>query len=161
MRTLSSPVASALPLSSQIHAALAARPGSTLDSVIPPQAPDRTTRIVTAAGDPSDPFAPGISVYVHPGTGEVLGQIDDSTTFMRIVRTIHGELMTGVAGDRIVETAACWALILVATGVYLWWRGPARRRRRRGAVGRRTTAGARHRDTGRRARGPRRRRDRR
>ncbi|MDF5752810.1 PepSY domain-containing protein [Spongiactinospora sp. TRM90649] len=133
VRTLSAPVATALPLSTQIQAALAARPGSTLDGVIPPQAPDRTTRVVMAAGDPSNPFAQGISVYVHPGTGEVLGQIDDSATFMRVVRTVHGELMAGVTGDRIVETAACWALILVVTGAYLWWRGPARRRLPRSA----------------------------
>ncbi|MFF4985624.1 PepSY-associated TM helix domain-containing protein [Streptosporangium saharense] len=133
VRALPAPVAFALPLSGQIQAALAARPGAKLDSVIPPQAPDRTTRVILAGGDPSNPWAPGISVYVHPGTGEVLGQIDDSATFMRVVRTIHGELMAGVAGDRVVETAACWSLILVATGVYLWWRGPARRRLPRSA----------------------------
>ncbi|GII75768.1 hypothetical protein Sru01_07500 [Sphaerisporangium rufum] len=127
VRTLAAPVAGAIPLSDQIDAARRARPGTDVMSVIPPAAPDRSTRVIMS-GTETGPFAQGVSVYVDPGTGRVLGQIDDSATFMRVVRTVHGELLAGTAGDRIVETAACWALILAATGTYLWWRGPARRR---------------------------------
>ncbi len=127
VRTLTAPVNAPKPLSQQIAAAQRARPGSTVMSVIPPAAPDRTTRVILA-GEQSGPWAQGISVYVDPATLKVTGQIDDSATFMRVVRTIHGELLSGTVGDRIVETSACWALILSATGVYLWWRGPARKR---------------------------------
>ncbi|MEO3811750.1 PepSY domain-containing protein [Sphaerisporangium sp. B11E5] len=127
VRTLAAPVAAARPLSEQVAAAQKTRPGAAVMSVIPPAAPERSTRVILAGAD-SGPFAQGISVYVHPGTLRVLGEIDDSATFMRVVRTVHGELLAGTAGDRIVETAACWALILASTGTYLWWRGPARRR---------------------------------
>jgi Uncharacterized iron-regulated membrane protein len=133
VRTLATPVASPRPLAEQIAAAQATRPGVPVRSVIPPPAPDRSTRVILEGAE-SGPWAEGVSVYVHPGTNEVLGTIDDSATFMRVVRTIHGELLAGTVGDRIVETAACWALILTATGVYLWWRGPARRRPRRPAT---------------------------
>ncbi|MEV5412843.1 PepSY domain-containing protein [Thermopolyspora sp. NPDC052614] len=127
VQTLSAPVTSPRPLSEQIAAAQATRPGVLVKSVIPPSAPDRTTRVILEGAE-SGPYAEGISVYVNPGTAKVIGEIDDSATFMRVVRTIHGELLAGTVGDRIVETAACWALILTATGVYLWWRGPARKR---------------------------------
>ncbi len=127
VRTLSSPVTTARPLSEQIAAAQQVRPGAAVISVIPPNAPDRTTRVILQGAD-TGPFAEGVSVYVNPATATVTGQIDDAATFMRVVRTIHGELMAGVAGDRVVEIAACWALILVATGTYLWWSSPRKRR---------------------------------
>ena len=28
---------------------------------------------------------------------------------------------TGTLGDAVVELAACWALVLIASGLYLWW----------------------------------------
>ncbi|MEV0995915.1 PepSY domain-containing protein [Nonomuraea sp. NPDC050202] len=128
VRTLAQPAATARPLSEQIAAAQQARPGAAVMSVIPPTSPDRTTRVILQGAD-TGPWAQGISVYVDPGTATVVGQIDDGATFMRVVRTIHGELMSGTAGDRVVETAACWALILIATGTYLWWRGRRTRRK--------------------------------
>lgn len=131
VRSLAEPVATPRPLSEQIAAAQRSMPGTPVLSVIPPPAPDRTTRIIFQ-GEDTGPFAQGVSVYVHPGTGEVVGTIDDAATFMRVVRTIHGELMSGTAGDRVVETAACWSLILVATGTYLWWKGRGRRPGRSG-----------------------------
>lgn len=132
VRTLTAPVSAPQPLSQQIAAAQRTHPGSTVMSVIPPAAPDRTTRVILA-GEQAGPWAQGISVYVDPATLKITGQIDDSATFMRVVRTIHGELLTGTVGDRIVETSACWALILATTGLYLWWRGPARTRATRAA----------------------------
>ncbi|WP_188190035.1 PepSY-associated TM helix domain-containing protein [Nonomuraea sp. SYSU D8015] len=128
VRTVAEPVAAARPLSEQIAAAQSTRPGSTVMSVIPPTSPDRTTRVILQGAD-AGPWAQGISVYVHPGTAAVVGEIDDSATFMRVVRTIHGELMSGTVGDRVVEIAACWALILVATGTYLWWSGRRTRKK--------------------------------
>ncbi len=57
-------------------------------------------------------------MYVNPADATVLGTVDDAATFMTMIRKIHGELMAGVVGDRIVETAACWSLILIATGTW-------------------------------------------
>lgn len=130
VRTLAEPAATARPLSEQITAAQQVRPGTPVMSVIPPASPESTTRVILQGTD-TGPFAQGISVYVNPGTAQVVGEIDDAATFMRVVRTIHGELMSGTAGDRVVEIAACWALILAATGTYLWWGG--RRKRVKGA----------------------------
>ncbi len=34
---------------------------------------------------------------------------------------MHGDLLVGDTGDRILEIAAGWGVVLVVTGVYLWW----------------------------------------
>ena len=34
---------------------------------------------------------------------------------------IHGELLIGVTGDRMIEVAASLSMILIVTGLYLWW----------------------------------------
>ncbi|UTF59744.1 PepSY domain-containing protein [Gilvimarinus sp. DA14] len=60
-------------------------------------------------------------VFVNPYSGEVLSQVLFDQRFMRQVREFHGELMAGKAGSILVELAACWAIILILTGVYLWW----------------------------------------
>lgn len=40
---------------------------------------------------------------------------------MRLVFHLHGELLAGPAGSVLVETAACWAIVMLLTGLYLWW----------------------------------------
>jgi uncharacterized iron-regulated membrane protein len=45
---------------------------------------------------------------------------------MNIVKTIHGELLLGDVGSILVELAACWAIVLIVTGLYLWWPRNAR-----------------------------------
>lgn len=40
---------------------------------------------------------------------------------MDLIEKIHGELMAGTLGDRIVELAACWTIVLIVTGIYLWF----------------------------------------
>ncbi len=62
-----------------------------------------------------------ITVFVNPYNGSILGDLKDDEKFMSEVKNLHGELMIGTIGDRIVEMAACWALILLITGLYLWW----------------------------------------
>jgi uncharacterized iron-regulated membrane protein len=40
---------------------------------------------------------------------------------MQIVSRLHGELLAGAWGSYIVEIAACWTLVMILTGLYLWW----------------------------------------
>lgn len=60
-------------------------------------------------------------VYVHPHTGEVLNAVLLDEQFIAWVKKLHGELLIGPAGSILVELAACWAIILLITGLYLWW----------------------------------------
>jgi len=60
-------------------------------------------------------------VYVDPHSLAILKQVREDDRLMRWVFRLHGELMIGDPGSWIVETAACWAIVMILTGAYLWW----------------------------------------
>jgi uncharacterized iron-regulated membrane protein len=98
-----------------VAAATAAVPGSTLAGIVLPEHPDQAARVLVSA------HGARTRVYVHPDTLEVLKTVDESSNFERIVFRLHGELMMGNAGSIMVELAASWAIVMVLTGLYLWW----------------------------------------
>jgi uncharacterized iron-regulated membrane protein len=59
-------------------------------------------------------------VYVSP-QGTVLGSVDLESRISATVSRIHGSLLIGRVGDWIVELAACWAIVMILTGLYMWW----------------------------------------
>lgn len=67
-----------------------------------------------------------VLVYLNPYSLEVLKTIRSDEQFVRQVRSFHGELLAGNTGSVMVELAACWAIVLVITGLYLWWPRTAR-----------------------------------
>ena len=40
---------------------------------------------------------------------------------MTVVFHLHGELLMGDRGSMIVELAASWAIVMIVTGLFLWW----------------------------------------
>lgn len=62
-----------------------------------------------------------VTVFVNPYTGDIMGELNDKNRVIDRIEEFHGELMLGTVGDRIVELSACWAIILIATGIYLWF----------------------------------------
>ncbi len=62
------------------------------------------------------------TMYVDPYTGHALGGMDSSKTFSAFFKKMHSELVIGgTFANRLVELAACWAVILILTGLFLWW----------------------------------------
>lgn len=61
-----------------------------------------------------------LTIFSDPYTGKIIGELNNDERIMNKIEEFHGELMAGTLGDRIVELAACWAVILVITGFYLW-----------------------------------------
>lgn len=104
------------PLAMQEAAVLAAYPGARLQKYLHPFAPDRAAQwsLTTSAGERLD-------VFVDPYRAQVQGAVASRLRPMAIVSELHGELMIGPVGDWLVEAAASWTLVLVATGLYLWW----------------------------------------
>lgn len=107
-------------LPSQItEAALQAHPG-TLKAYTPPAAPNRSAEVDILGDD-------GLrdTVYVDPHTGTVLGTLWDGgaagSPAMYVVRKLHSLEYVGWFGNRLIEAAAGWMVLLVASGVYLWW----------------------------------------
>lgn len=98
----------------QITAALAAVEGGKLLSYRLPQAADEAV-LIKVQGDTN------WMVFVNPYTGAVLAKERSDEQLMNIVKTLHGELLLGTVGSILVELAACWAIVLIVTGLYLWW----------------------------------------
>jgi uncharacterized iron-regulated membrane protein len=99
----------------QIQAALAAVPGGSLDAYELPTAPDAAPRVmVRRKGEV-------IRVYVHPENLQILKTIPENERFTRILFRLHGELLAGDRGSMVVELAASWTIIMILTGLYLWW----------------------------------------
>ena len=61
------------------------------------------------------------TLYINPYTTEKTGQIDEKETLMRLVRKLHGELLLDTPGTLVIELVASWFLVLLLTGVYIWW----------------------------------------
>tara|TARA_R110002072_G_scaffold297437_1_gene470284 strand:+ start:20113 stop:21444 length:1332 start_codon:yes stop_codon:yes gene_type:complete len=109
-----------LPLTQQLEAAQSARPNAKVGSITPGTEPHAATEVSmrTSSGE-------NILIYVNPYTGAVTGELIRSRMFMQQVRDLHGELMLGKFGTLCVELTACWTIVLLATGIYLWWPRPA------------------------------------
>jgi uncharacterized iron-regulated membrane protein len=64
-------------------------------------------------------------VYLSP-QGQVLGTLDPAERISNTVARFHGSLLMGDWGDRMVELAASWTIVMILTGLYLWWPRPFR-----------------------------------
>nr|WP_047575512.1 PepSY domain-containing protein [Methylobacterium sp. ZNC0032] len=60
-------------------------------------------------------------IYVDPYDARVLGQIPDKGTVMWVTRQIHSLAYFGPVANGAIEIAGGWAILLVLTGLYLWW----------------------------------------
>ena len=100
-------------------AAQQAHPGR-IRTYAPPASPDRSARVDIAEGDGGR-----LSVYVDPFTGAVLGSLPDGgasgSPAMLLVRKLHSLDQVGWVGNRLIEAAAGWIVLLVGSGIYLWW----------------------------------------
>ncbi|NJO41680.1 MAG: PepSY domain-containing protein [Cyanobacteria bacterium CRU_2_1] len=109
------PTGTLLPYTQQLEAVQTAYPEATVAKFIPNIAPDRSSEVELKLADDQT-----LTAFVNPYTAQVLGDRDEDNNLQAIVRKIHGELMIGKTGDYLVELAACWGLVLLITGLYLW-----------------------------------------
>lgn len=73
-----------------------------------------------------------VAVFVDPYTGVVLGEHDVDGTLYAWAKKLHGTLLLGTVGDYVIEIAAGFGVLLIVTGLYLWW--PRRGRTWRAAL---------------------------
>lgn len=99
----------------QVNAALRAVPGSTFHKYVVPEADGQAVRVlVTAQGTDR-------RVYVDPRSLAVLHVATEDDRPLAVVMRLHGQLLAGDLGSYLVEIAACWAIVMLLTGLYLWW----------------------------------------
>jgi len=99
----------------QVKAALAAVPGSVLQAYELPKSTDAAAQIIVKHQ------ADETRVYVHPETLQILKTVKEKDRLMMVIFFLHGEFLLGNPGSVIVELAASWAIIMLVTGLYLWW----------------------------------------
>jgi uncharacterized iron-regulated membrane protein len=99
----------------QTAAATASIPDGVLKTVILPADPRRATIVKVAQGEAMH------LVSVDPVTGKPIASVDQADTWFSWASDIHGTLLLGDLGDRLIEIAAGLGIILVLSGLYLWW----------------------------------------
>ncbi len=101
--------------SAQVQVALKAVPGSMLHFYQLPEDAHSPAQVVVGKGDKE------YRVYVQPQSLAVLKIDDEDKRLMNLIFLLHGELMMGDIGSYIVELAASWAVVMIVTGLILWW----------------------------------------
>lgn len=105
-----------LPADDLLAAALAHHPGAIFKKLtIAKGADDPTVEIEITVGDQTR------VLFVDRYSGHILADEDKSTRLMELVKKIHGTLLSGNAGSYVVELMASWMIVLIITGIYLWW----------------------------------------
>jgi len=101
--------------SAQVSAALASQPGAVLSAYELPGSAHSAVQVLVGRETHLT------RVYVHPATLRVLHSVDEDDRFTNEIFRLHGELMQGDRGSMLVETAASWTIVMLITGLYLWW----------------------------------------
>ncbi len=109
------PQARALSITDQASAALATHPEGKIGQYIAPHATATPAMFRVDLGDIQR------MVALDPYTGAVLRDTENGATWYTLANKVHGMLLIGDLGDRLVEIAASLGLLLVITGIYLVW----------------------------------------
>ena len=99
----------------QLTLVQASYPQAHISQYLPPINPERSAQFVLHNNGRE------LNVFINPYSGAVLGQQDAKLNLQAVARALHGELMIGTLGDRLIELAAGWGIVLVVSGMYLWW----------------------------------------
>lgn len=90
-------------------------PGATVSKYLPPLGEGQSAQFVI------DSQGRQLNLFVDPYRGTLLGEQDAQWNLQAVARTLHSDLMIGTLGDRLIELAAGWGIVLVVSGLYLWW----------------------------------------
>jgi uncharacterized iron-regulated membrane protein len=109
------PQATTAPVGTMAQAVLAQRPGAQLKEVVAPKSETRPAWFVVTVDGRDE------AVAVNPYTGELLRNVDKERTVFAWAEKIHGTLLLGDLGDRLIEIAAGLGIVLIVTGAYMAW----------------------------------------
>ncbi len=104
-----------LPADQLLAVARAHYPEARVSKYLPAVADDRSVEVVL------DDQGVERSQFVDPYTGRWLGEQETASTLQGVARGLHAELLMGKVGDWILEVVAGWGLLLLVSGLYLWW----------------------------------------
>ncbi|HTV32373.1 MAG TPA: PepSY domain-containing protein [Methylocella sp.] len=105
-----------LPLDDQAEAALKANPGARFAGLEFRRDPLDAARVGLMTADGHQ-----LRVLVRPDTLEIMKTEDERSRLSNFMGDLHGQLLMGRPGAIAVELAGAWAIVMVITGLYLWW----------------------------------------
>lgn len=109
------PTAQTATVSAQANAAVSAVPdGAPVQYIAPRTTNQPAVFRINADGQST-------MVAVDPYRGTVLGTWERRNSLYDLASLIHGTLLIGDTGDRLIEIAAGFGVVLIVTGLYLWW----------------------------------------
>lgn len=113
------PVGERRPLSEQIATVKAAHPDWKPTRVTLPADPRKSTVVQVERPGAEKGALP--AVFVYPYTAAVIADGDVRSPFFSTVLTLHRSLFAGTFGRLVVELTTSWTLVLLVSGVFLWW----------------------------------------
>lgn len=101
--------------SQAVQKALSAHPGWTLHAYQLPTGPNSAAQVIIGKS--------GVErrVVVDRATLSILRDEREDQRIMQTLFHLHGELLAGDRGSNLIELAASWAIVMILTGLYLWW----------------------------------------
>lgn len=116
---------SRLPPEAILAAVTARNPHRTVQTYVVPQGRDRSVQVHTVMGHGGTghgSHAPaGQASFVDPYTGEILDEVELGRSPADWAQRIHGTLLMGQVGDVLLEIVAGFGILLIGSGVYLYW----------------------------------------
>ncbi|WP_411339697.1 PepSY domain-containing protein [Sphingopyxis sp. J-6] len=109
------PAAERVDADAQVAAALTAFPGASFHYYRLPEASDDAAVVHLALPDG------GMRDVAVSPRGRVVGAADPDARISAWLARIHSSLLIGRTGGLLVELAASWAIVMILTGLYLWW----------------------------------------
>lgn len=103
-------------LDSQLASVLAHHPRDRLTAIGIPENPARATSFFFR-----DDNGLTYPVFVDPHTGSYLGSVSSTHWLPGLSRGLHGGWPIGPYGSYLLELGASWAIVMILTGLYLWW----------------------------------------
>jgi uncharacterized iron-regulated membrane protein len=109
------PQAQLATVNAQAQAVLTSLPGAQLKDYVAPKNVHVPAWFSVKLGDRIE------AVAVNPYTAEVITTVDKEDTVFAWAEKIHGTLLIGDMGDRLIEIAAGLGIVLIVSGVYMAW----------------------------------------
>lgn len=100
----------------QLRTASEHHPGKRIDGIEIPDDPARSTAVFFR--DDNELAYPA---FVNPYTGEYLGAVASTRWIAGLTRGLHGGWPIKPLGSYLLELGASWAIVMILTGLYLWW----------------------------------------
>lgn len=109
------PAAAPLAVSQLEAVAAAAVPGGQVTQYIEPLTAGNVAVFRVAAGETAR------AIQINPYTADIVALSEWDGGWYPLATNIHGSLLLGTFGDRLIEIAAGFGVVLILTGLYLWW----------------------------------------